>query len=113
MRKVWYIEEGLTKGFWEKFFGNEEIIKKHIRKMRSDVILPLILSKVNKNSKVLDAGCGPMVWAPLIVKKDACYIGMDTNKKLLEIGHAINEVISLNTTVGNVLNLPLKDSFFD
>ncbi len=73
--------------------------------------IDLFVSKFSKGAKVLDAGCAAGRDAALFAKKGLDVEGIDLSKGLIEIAKRNYPEISFQ--VGNFLNLPFADEFFD
>jgi len=61
--------------------------------------------------KVLDLGCGHGRYLPLFKEKGIDYFGIDSSEKLIKI--AKDEYPGEKFQVGEALNLPFPDNFFD
>ena len=66
---------------------------------------------LNPEDKVLDLGCGNGRHVPLFRERIVDYFGIDNSPELIEI--AKKTYPKVNFQVGDALNLPFSDSFFD
>ena len=64
-----------------------------------------------RGKKILDVGCGPGLYASLLIKKGAVVKGMDISKEL--IGIAKKEAPAAEFIIGDAERLPYKNSEFD
>lgn len=64
-----------------------------------------------RGKKVLDLGCGPGIYAKILLEKKAKVKGIDISDKEIEIAKGKNP--SINFTVGNAEKMPYKNSEFD
>jgi len=64
-----------------------------------------------KGKKILDVGCGPGLYASLLIKKGAVVKGMDISKEF--IGIAKKEAPAAEFIIGDAEKLPYKNSEFD
>lgn len=71
----------------------------------------LILKYLKENDKVLDLGCGSGQYFSFFQKQKVQYFGLDFSEKLVEI--ARKKYPKAQFFVGDALNLPFSDNFFD
>ncbi|MGC9031635.1 MAG: class I SAM-dependent methyltransferase [Minisyncoccia bacterium] len=71
----------------------------------------LILKYLKEKDKVLDLGSGAGQYFPIFQKKKVEYFGLDFSEKLVEI--AKKRYPKAKFFVGDALNLPFSDNFFD
>lgn len=114
IRKVWWNSEGTSPNFWRKKLPIREGLTKMSYRVLNNPLSSLMLDIVVPGSLILDAGCGPMIWANAFSIKDAEYIGLDYSMSLLQRGNKFNELgKKLKTTVGDVQALPFSDNSID
>lgn len=73
--------------------------------------LKVFLEYIHDGDKILDAGCGNGRLLQLFEKKNIQYFGCDANEKLIAIAKKSHPLASFD--IGNLLQLPYKDNFFD
>jgi len=112
-RKTWWNFQGPTPQFWGAALPDGDAVKQHTQRLLESYITPYILSKVNKDHKVLDAGCGPMIWGPLIAERGASYYALDFSFDLLKRGRGIYTILNSKPVLGNVKALPYKSNSLD
>ena len=64
-----------------------------------------------KHKTVLDCGCGTGRFADLFEQRGARVVGMDTSENMIKI--AKKKVPSAEFIIGDVFNMPFKESQFD
>jgi ubiquinone/menaquinone biosynthesis C-methylase UbiE len=64
-----------------------------------------------RGKKVLDLGCGPGIYAGILIKKGASVKGIDNSETLIKI--AKKEAPEAEFTLGSAEKLPFKNSEFD
>lgn len=69
-----------------------------------------LLGKI-KGKTILDLGCGPGLYAKILLKKGAKVKGIDFSKELIEI--AKREAPGVEFTIGSIEKLPYKKEEFD
>ena len=72
---------------------------------------PLLDKYICEKDKVLDLGCGNGRYYRYFKEKEAEYIGIDNSEKLIEI--AKKKYFFADFRVGDSLNLPFPDNYFD
>lgn len=97
---------------FKNIFSYSTLIDPLLRDLRQVV---LEFSKVRKNEKVLDLGCGTGEQAILFAKKGAIVFGIDINPKMISqaIEKAKKEKLSCSFQIGDAEKLPFPDSSFD
>ncbi len=73
--------------------------------------LEFLFEDLKEGEKVLDLGCGNGRWYPLFKEKKVEYFGIDNSDKLIKI--AKEKFPEANFLVGDALNLPFPENFFD
>jgi ubiquinone/menaquinone biosynthesis C-methylase UbiE len=64
-----------------------------------------------RGKKILDVGCGPGLYASLLIKNGAIVKGLDISKEIIEI--AKKEAPAAEFIIGDAARLPYKNSEFD
>jgi len=64
-----------------------------------------------RGKRILDVGCGPGLYASLLIERGAIVKGIDISKEIIEI--AKNESPKAEFIIGNAEKLPFKNSEFD
>lgn len=95
---------------WEKFssFSKDEIEK--IGNEYFDIIDHTIL---NKNSVVLDLGCGSGRWSKYLVGKVKFIEAVDPSKAVISASILLNEDANVRVTQASVDNIPFNNNSFD
>lgn len=95
---------------WEKFssFSKDEIEK--IGNEYFDIIDQTIL---NKNSIVLDLGCGSGRWSKYLVSKVKFIEAVDPSKAVISASRLLNEDANVRVTQASVDNIPFNNNSFD
>ena len=83
---------------------------------REKLLLDRCLTRTDSPASIVDVGCGPGRFWPVIAKSSAEDLwGLDVSQAMLQ--HAINGNGALGerfqTVAGSVMNLPFQDSVFD
>ncbi|UCD20575.1 MAG: class I SAM-dependent methyltransferase [archaeon] len=101
-------------GEWDNYWQNYGL-KPGSSKTRMENIMNPFLKKMNKNSKVLDAGCGSGYFTGFFASKKVKVIGIDTSKKARDMTKRNLAKLKLKAKVenGNVLKLKYKKDSFD
>jgi tRNA (uracil-5-)-methyltransferase TRM9 len=73
--------------------------------------LNFLFEDLKEGEKVLDLGCGNGRWYKIFKEKKVDYFGIDNSEKLIEI--AKENFPDAKFFVGDALNLPFPDNFFD
>jgi tRNA (uracil-5-)-methyltransferase TRM9 len=97
----------------EKTRENYNLIAKEFSTTRRDIWKELIFlfKDLKEGEKILDLGCGNGRWYKVFKEKKVNYFGVDNSEKLIEI--AKENFPDAKFFVGNALNLPFQDDFFD
>jgi len=86
-----------------EFSSKREEIWEETRFLFNDYLIP--------GEKVLDLGCGNGRYFPLFKEKTVDYFGIDTSEELIKI--AKEKIPEGRFQVGDALNLPFPNNFFD
>ena len=73
--------------------------------------LKFLFEDLKEGEKVLDLGCGNGRWYKVFKEKKVNYFGIDNSEELIEI--AKENFPDAKFLVGDALNLPFPDNFFD
>jgi len=73
--------------------------------------LNFLFEDLKEGEKILDLGCGNGRWYKVFVRKKVDYFGLDNSEKLLEI--AKKNFPEAKFLIGDALNLPFSENFFD
>ena len=97
----------------EKTKENYNLIAKEFSATRKEIWeeLKFLFEDLKEGEKVLDLGCGNGRWYKVFKEKKVDYFGVDNSEKLIEI--AKENFPDAKFFVGNALNLPFPDNFFD
>jgi ubiquinone/menaquinone biosynthesis C-methylase UbiE len=97
----------------EKTRENYNLIAKEFSATRREIWeeLKFLFEGLKEGEKVLDLGCGNGRWYKVFREKKVDYFGIDNSEKLIEI--AKENFPNAKFFVGNALNLPFPDNFFD
>ena len=103
----------LAKSILEQTKQNYNLIAKEFSGTRREIWgeLLFLFEKLKEGEKVLDLGCGNGRWYPVFKEKKVDYFGVDNSEKLIEI--AKENFPDAKFFVGDALNLPFPDNFFD
>lgn len=95
---------------WQKFnsFGIEEI--NSIAQEYFDIITPQML---NKNSMVLDAGCGSGRWSKYVASRAKFVEAIDPSDAVITALRALKGNSNIRVSKASIGNLPFADSSFD
>jgi tRNA (uracil-5-)-methyltransferase TRM9 len=102
-----------AKSILEKTKENYNLIAKEFSATRREIWeeLNFLFEDLKEGEKVLDLGCGNGRWYKIFREKKVDYFGIDNSKKLIEI--AKENFSEAKFFVGDALNLPFQDNFFD
>jgi len=97
----------------EKTRENYNLIAKEFSATRKEIWeeLKFLFEDLKEGEKVLDLGCGNGRWYKVFKEKKVDYFGVDNSEKLIEI--AKENFPDAKFFVGDALNLPFQDDFFD
>jgi tRNA (uracil-5-)-methyltransferase TRM9 len=97
----------------EKTKENYNLIAKEFSATRKEIWeeLKFLFGDLKEGEKVLDLGCGNGRWYKVFKEKKVDYFGIDNSEKLIEI--AKEKFPDAKFFVGDALNLPFPDDFFD
>jgi tRNA (uracil-5-)-methyltransferase TRM9 len=97
----------------EKTKENYNLIAKEFSATRKEIWeeLKFLFEDLKEGEKVLDLGCGNGRWYKVFKEKKVDYFGVDNSEKLIEI--AKENFPDAKFFVGDALNLPFSDNFFD
>jgi tRNA (uracil-5-)-methyltransferase TRM9 len=97
----------------EKTKENYNLIAKEFSATRREIWeeLNFLFSDLKEGEKVLDLGCGNGRWYKVFKEKKVDYFGIDNSEKLIEI--AKENFPEAKFFVGDAMNLPFPDNFFD
>jgi ubiquinone/menaquinone biosynthesis C-methylase UbiE len=97
----------------EKTKENYNLIAKEFSATRKEIWeeLKFLFNDLKEGEKVLDLGCGDGRWYKVFKDKKVDYFGIDNSEKLIEI--AKENFPEAKFFVGDALNLPFPDNFFD
>jgi len=97
----------------EKTKENYNLIAKEFSTTRKDIWeeLSFLFKDLKEGEKILDLGCGNGRWYKIFKEKKVDYFGLDNSEKLIEI--AKENFPEAKFFVGDALNLPFPDNFFD
>jgi ubiquinone/menaquinone biosynthesis C-methylase UbiE len=97
----------------EKTRKDYNLIAKEFSTTRREIWdeLLFLFENLKEGEKVLDLGCGNGRWYKIFKEKKVNYFGIDNSEKLIEI--AKENFPSAKFFVGDALNLPFQDNFFD
>jgi len=97
----------------EKTRENYNLIAKEFSATRREIWeeLNFLFEDLKEGEKVLDLGCGNGRWYKVFKEKKADYFGLDNSEKLIEI--AKENFPDAKFFIGDALNLPFQDNFFD
>jgi tRNA (uracil-5-)-methyltransferase TRM9 len=102
-----------AKSILEKTKENYNLIAKEFSATRREIWeeLKFLFKDLKEGEKVLDLGCGNGRWYKVFKEKKVDYFGLDNSEKLIEI--AKENFPDAKFFVGDALNLPFQDDFFD
>jgi tRNA (uracil-5-)-methyltransferase TRM9 len=102
-----------AKSILEKTRENYNLIAKEFSATRKEIWeeLKFLFENLKEGDKVLDLGCGNGRWYRIFKEKKVDYFGLDNSEKLIEI--AKENFPEAKFFVGDALNLPFQDNFFD
>jgi tRNA (uracil-5-)-methyltransferase TRM9 len=102
-----------AKSILEKTKENYNLIAKEFSATRKEIWeeLKFLFEDLKEREKVLDLGCGNGRWYKIFKEKKVDYFGIDNSEKLIEI--AKENFPEAKFFVGDALNLPFQDDFFD
>jgi tRNA (uracil-5-)-methyltransferase TRM9 len=102
-----------AKSILEKTRENYNLIAKEFSATRKEIWeeLKFLFENLKEGEKVLDLGCGNGRWYKVFKEKKVDYFGIDNSEKLIEI--AKENFPEAKFFVGDALNLPFQDNFFD
>lgn len=111
MRKLFYFDDNPQCTFFEKIWS-KGIIEQELEAIEMEIApRVLFLKYLNKEYKILDAGCGIGKWVIYLNQLGYIIYGLDNNKlaisKLKEFDH------TLQLQLGDVLRLTYPDDYFD
>ena len=97
----------------EKTKENYNLIAKEFSATRREIWeeLKFLFEDLKEGEKVLDLGCGNGRWYKVFKEKKVNYFGIDNSEELIEI--AKENFPDAKFLVGDALNLPFPDNFFD
>jgi ubiquinone/menaquinone biosynthesis C-methylase UbiE len=97
----------------EKTKENYNLIAKEFAETRKEIWeeLKFLFEDLKEGEKVLDLGCGNGRWYKIFKEKKVDYFGIDNSEKLIEI--AKESFPEAKFFVGDAMNLPFQDNFFD
>jgi ubiquinone/menaquinone biosynthesis C-methylase UbiE len=97
----------------EKTKENYNLIAKEFAATRKEIWeeLKFLFEDLKEGEKVLDLGCGNGRWYKVFKEKRVDYFGVDNSEKLIEI--AKENFPDAKFFVGDALNLPFPDNFFN
>jgi len=97
----------------EKTKENYNLIAKEFSAARKEIWeeLKFLFKDLKEGEKVLDLGCGNGRWYRVFKDKKIDYFGVDNSGKLIEI--AKENFPEAKFFVGDALNLPFPENFFD
>jgi ubiquinone/menaquinone biosynthesis C-methylase UbiE len=97
----------------EKTREDYNLIAKEFSATRREIWeeLRFLFEDLKEGEKVLDLGCGNGRWYKIFKEKKVDYFGIDNSEKLIEI--AKGNFPGAKFFVGDALNLPFQDNFFD
>ncbi len=102
--------------YWESIYGRRDFSGVSLRKRMARALSWLDNSKLPKNSKILDVGCGAGVLAREVANRGYQIFGMDYSYNMLRKAKA-NYNASAKSDItffrGDIEFLPFKDSIFD
>jgi tRNA (uracil-5-)-methyltransferase TRM9 len=103
----------LAKSILEQTKQNYNLIAKEFSSTRREIWeeLLFLFERLKEGEKVLDLGCGNGRWYQVFKEKKVDYFGIDNSEKLIEI--AKENFPDAKFFVGDALNLPFSDNFFD
>jgi len=102
--------------YWESIYGRQDLSGISLRKRMAQALSWLDNSKLPKNSKILDVGCGAGVMAKEVANRGYEILGMDYSYNMLKKAKAICNVSTKSGITffrGDIEFLPFKDSIFD
>ena len=100
----------------EQALEYERIINQTVYKYYVDKKLQMIKKWINKESVLLDVGCGTGAYTTSLAKNCKIIIGIDISPKMVERGHSKAKQTGLSNTyflVADVANLPFDKGIFD
>jgi alkylated DNA repair protein alkB family protein 8 len=102
-----------AKSILEKTRENYNLIAKEFSATRKEIWeeLKFLFENLKEGDKVLDLGCGNGRWYRIFKEKKVDYFGLDNSEKLIEI--AKENFPDAKFFIGDALNLPFQDNFFD
>jgi len=97
----------------EKTKENYNLIAKEFSATRKEIWeeLEFLFKDLKEGEKILDLGCGNGRWYRVFKEKKVDYFGVDNSEKLIEI--AKENFPEAKFFVGDALNLPFPENFFD
>jgi ubiquinone/menaquinone biosynthesis C-methylase UbiE len=107
------MDKNFAKYILEKTKKDYNLIAKEFSEKRKEIWeeLKFLFDNLKEGEKVLDLGCANSRWYPLFKEKKVDYFGLDSSENLIEI--ARKNFPEAKFFVGDALNLPFSDSFFD
>ncbi len=97
----------------EKTKENYNLIAEEFSATRKEIWeeLEFLFKDLKEGEKVLDLGCGNGRWYKVFKEKGVDYFGVDNSEKLIQI--AKENFPEAKFFVGDALNLPFPENFFD
>ncbi|MFZ1496054.1 MAG: class I SAM-dependent methyltransferase, partial [Saprospiraceae bacterium] len=107
------IDQEVVDGFgeeWEKFFefSNEDIMQ-----LGNDYFGFLSEKVINKDTTMLDVGCGTGRWTKYLASKVKFVEAIDPSKAIFYADHLLSNMDNVRLSIASTENIPFDDNTFD